>query len=121
MREEIHDTKDVRLLVDRFYERVSADDLLAPIFYGRITDMPSHLQRMYRFWETILLEESSYDSLALSKHADLPLMNQHFTRWLTLFLDTIDELYSGPSAELAKLRAIRMAEEFQVKLELPRF
>ena len=121
MREGINGTNNVRLLVDRFYERVGRDELLAPMFHGRITDMRSHLERMYRFWETILLDESSYDPAALSKHADLPLMNQHFTRWLTLFLDTIDEVYVGSSADLAKLRAIRMAEEFQVKLELPRF
>ena len=121
MRKEIKDVNDIRLLVDRFYERVEEDELLAPIFHGRIKDMPSHLRRMYEFWNAVLMHESSYDPLTLAKHADLPLMNQHFVRWLSLFLDTIDDLYSGPSAELAKVRAIKMAEEFQVKLELLRF
>ena len=126
MRAEIKDSGDIKILVDTFQARVSQDELLAPIFNGRITDMPGHLDAMYKFWEGVLMNQSpsspsAYDPGSLSKHADLPLMNQHFVRWLSLFLDTIDDLYSGPSAELAKVRAIRMAEEFQNKLELLRF
>ena len=121
MRKEIKDVNDIRLLVDTFYERVAEDELLAPIFHGKIKDMPSHVSRMYRFWNAVLMEESSYDAVALSKHAELPLMNQHFVRWLSLFLDTLDDLYSGALAEFARVRAIKMAEEFQVKLELSRF
>jgi hemoglobin len=121
MEREIRDMNDIKLLVDAFYANVSKDDLLSPIFHGRIADMPQHLQHMYKFWENILLDQSSYDGTSLLKHEHLPLMNQHFVRWLSLFLNTIDQLYSGPTADLAKLRAIRMAEEFQYKLELMRF
>lgn len=125
MRAEIKDADDIKILVDTFYARVSQDELLAPIFHGRITDMHAHLDTMYKFWEGVLMNQSPtsppYDPGSLTKHENLPLMNQHFIRWLSLFLDTIDDLYSGPSAELAKVRAIRMAEEFQNKLEMLRF
>jgi hemoglobin len=122
MKEEIKDAQDIKILVDTFHARVAQDELLAPIFHDRIRDMPAHLERMYKFWEAILLHQSpSYDHTPLSKHADLPLMNQHFVRWQSLFLDTIDDLYSGPSAEKAKVRVIGMTEEFQNKLEMLRF
>ncbi|HEU5146195.1 MAG TPA: group III truncated hemoglobin [Chryseosolibacter sp.] len=126
MRAEIKDADDIKLLVDRFYARVEQDELLAPIFHGKITDMQAHLETMYKFWQGILMnqspsEHSTYDHGSLSKHEDLQLMNQHFVRWLSLFLDTIDDLYTGPTAELAKVRVIRMAEEFQNRLELLRF
>lgn len=126
MRAEIKDSNDIKVLVDSFYARVSKDELLAPIFLGRVTDMTAHLESMYKFWQGVLMNESpseplSYDRVSLSKHEDLQLMNQHFVRWLSLFLDTIDDLYTGPTAELAKVRVIRMAEEFQNRLELLRF
>lgn len=126
MRSEIKDSHDIKVLVDSFYARMSKDELLAPIFLGKVSDMPAHLATMYKFWEGILMDQSpserlSYDPTSLSKHEDLQLMNQHFVRWLSLFLDTIDDLYTGPSAELAKVRVIRMAEEFQNRLELLRF
>lgn len=122
MKDAIKDIQDIKLLVDTFHARVAADELLAPIFHERIKDMPAHLERMYQFWQGILLDQSAaYDHGPLSKHADLPLMNQHFVRWQSLFLDTIDALYTGPSAEVAKVRVIRMAEEFQNKLEMLRF
>lgn len=122
MKEEIKELQDIKILVDTFHARVAQDELLAPIFHDRIKDMPAHLERMYQFWQGILLDQSdSYDHTPLSKHADLPLMNQHFVRWQSLFLDTIDELYSGPSADRAKVRVISMAEEFQNRLEMLRF
>lgn len=126
MRPDIKDSNDIKVLVDNFNARMSRDELLAPIFLGKVTDMPAHLAAMYKFWGGVLMdqspsEHSSFDPNSLAKHEDLQLMNQHFVRWLSLFLDTIDDLYAGPSAELAKVRVIRMAEEFQNRLELLRF
>ena len=44
---------DVKLLVDTFYTRVRADELLGPIFDERIQDRwERHLDLMYRFWPT---------------------------------------------------------------------
>lgn len=37
-------------------------------------------------------------------------------RWVSLFCQTIDELFSGPVAEQAKIRAQSMAMALQVKI-----
>ena len=70
---------DVKLLVDTFYTRVRADELLGPIFDERIQDRwERHLDIMYRFWQTVLLEELTYQGNPGVKHITLPVDEQHF-------------------------------------------
>ena len=120
MKREIKTVEDIRLLVDTFYHRASSDTLLAPIFEKRLPE-GSHLDPLYRYWQTALLEEGSYEGIPFPKHADLPLTHQHFDRWLSLFHQTVDELFTGPVAETARVRAIRMSEVFRFKMELTNF
>ena len=55
---DILDLEDVKQLVDTFYAKVREDNMLAPVFNERIQDRwPEHLEKMYRFWQTVLLDE----------------------------------------------------------------
>jgi len=108
---------DVKLLVDTFYGKVRADALLAPVFNERIQDRwPQHLERMYTFWQTVLLDERTYYGSPFPPHAQLPVDYTHFQQWMKLFTETIDELYDGQIAEEAKWRAGKMAQMFQFKI-----
>ncbi len=108
---------DVRLLVDTFYGKVREDELLSGIFNGVIQDRwPEHLDKMYRFWQTVLLEEHTYNGRPFPPHANLPVEKEHFDRWLALFFETIDECFTGEKAHEAKWRASRMAEMFLSKI-----
>jgi truncated hemoglobin YjbI len=69
MKKDIENIDDIRLLVDSFYGTVREDDLIGPIFLGKITDWPVHLEKMYRFWQTILLEEYTYNGAPFPPHA----------------------------------------------------
>lgn len=110
--------EDVKLLVDTFYTRVRADELLGPIFDERIQDRwPRHLDIMYRFWQTVLLGELTYQGNPGVKHITLPVDGAHFERWLQLFFETIDELFTGEKVEEAKWRSEKMAEMFSNKIE----
>lgn len=61
MKNEILNLTDVKQLVDTFYEKVREDELLNPIFNNVIKEhWPEHLEKMYKFWQTILLEEHTY-------------------------------------------------------------
>ena len=40
----------------------------------------------------------------------------HFQRWQALFFLTVDELFAGPKAEEAKLRALNIAHVFEHRL-----
>jgi hemoglobin len=108
---------DIKLLVDTFYTKVADDALLAPIFGERLGDhWAPHLQKMYAFWQTVLLEEYTYNGAPFPPHAQLPVDSKHFETWLSLFADTLDNLFTGPKAEEAKWRAGKMAQMFQLKI-----
>jgi len=110
---EILGIDDIKILVDAFYSKVRNDGLLAPIFNGIIEDRwPQHLEKMYRFWQTILMEEHTYHGSPFTPHAKMPLEKEHFSRWISIFNETINENFSGIKAEEAKWRAERMAEMF---------
>lgn len=115
---DISTTDDVKLFVDRFYDKVQHDELLAPIFDERITGKwPKHLEKMYSFWNTILLGEYQYQGNPFLMHAELPVDHSHFSRWLQLFNGVIDENFQGEKADEAKWRAGKMAQVFEFKIE----
>lgn len=109
--------EDIKLLVDTFYGKVREDKLIGPIFDERIQDRwPHHLAKMYTFWQTILLGDHTYYGTPFPPHAQLPVEREHFQRWLSLFSETLDELFSGEKAKEALWRADKMAEMFQYKI-----
>ncbi|MDI6031877.1 group III truncated hemoglobin [Flavobacterium sp. LB2P84] len=109
---------DIKLLVDTFYSKVQKDEFIGPIFNEKIGNRwPEHLEKMYRFWQTILLEVHSYSGSPFPPHKQLPVAKEHFDRWMEIFTKTTDSLFVGPLAEEAKLRAKNMAEMFNYKID----
>jgi hemoglobin len=112
---------DCERLVRAFYERVMTDEIIGWIFtdVARM-DLDEHLPVIASFWETVLLGAPSYRGGAFAPHAVLHakagLRGGHFARWLALWHQTVDELFAGPTAELAKAHADRVAAAFQRRL-----
>jgi hemoglobin len=116
--EDIKNLDDIKLLVDTFYTKVQKDTLIGPVFNEKIGNQwPTHLERMYRFWQTILLEEHTYSGSPFPPHKHLPVQKEHFNRWMEIFTETINSLFEGTLTEEAKLRAKNMAEMFFYKIE----
>ena len=116
-KKELLNLEDIKTLVDSFYGKVRSDELLAPIFNERIRDnWPVHLEKMYRFWQTVLLGEHTYMGTPFPPHANLPVDKSHFEQWLKLFKETLDEQFSGEKAKEAKWRADKMAEMFLLRI-----
>ena len=110
--------EDIKVLVDSFYGKVRNDILIGPIFEEKIQDRwPQHLSKMYTFWQTVLLGEHTYYGSPFPPHAGLPVEAEHFNRWLALFSQTLEEHFSGKTADEALWRANKMAEMFQYKLQ----
>ena len=108
---------DIKLLVNSFYSTVQKDEFIGPIFNEKIGDRwPEHLEKMYRFWQTILLEVHSYSGSPFPPHKHLPVDKEHFDRWMSIFITTVDSLFTGAIADEAKLRAKNMAEMFNYKI-----
>lgn len=125
MKPDITAPADIRTLIDTFYDKVQADEMLGYIFNDVAkVDWPKHLPKMYAFWEFLLLGSAdSYRGNPIQPHFDLhakhPLKAEHFDRWLALFQGTVDELFEGPGANDAKFRAFAIAETWKPKFDGP--
>ena len=105
-----------------FYSRALTDPIIGWIFTDVAKlDVEAHVPEIASFWETILLGAQSYRGGAFRPHAELhrkvPLRSGHFERWLVLWRETVDELFEGERASLAKAHAERVAHAFHARLE----
>ncbi len=122
-RPDIQDRADCERLVRAFYGRALADPVIGFIFVdvARL-DLEEHVPRIASFWETILLGAQSYGGGAFRPHAELNMKVRlragHFERWLWLWRTTVDELFAGERAELAKAHAERVARAFAARLQM---
>lgn len=114
---DIEDILDIRLLVDLFYDKVRKDAIIGHVFNDKIQDWNRHLEKMYRFWQTILLDEHTYQGSPFPLHATMPIDKKHFERWVFLWDETIDNHFVGKIADEAKSRGDKMAVMFLSKIE----
>ncbi len=111
--------EDIKKMVNTFYDKVNVDNLLSPIFndFAGI-DWSHHLPKMYAFWNFLILGIPGYKGQPFPMHTRLPITQEHFKKWVKLFLSNIDEHFSGTNAELAKSKAESIALTFQYKMGL---
>ena len=115
---DIENLEDIKLLVDTFYGNVQKDKLIGPIFNSRLDGRwEMHLEKMYTFWETVLLNKHSYFGSPFPPHAQMPIEKQHFEAWLGLWHQTIDKNFKGEVAQEAKWRGDKMAQLFMAKID----
>lgn len=116
---------DIELLMVTFYEKVKKDDTIGYIFndIAKI-NWEHHIPIICDFWETLLLNASSYSKNAMAVHYTLnrkvPLEEKHFQQWLQLFFETVDDLFSGDIASMAKKKAKSIASLMQFKMKQER-
>jgi hemoglobin len=118
---DIESRADIEKVIVSFYEKVKLDTTIGFIFNEVVAmDWPHHIPVIVDFWETILLDNPVYKKNAMEVHYDLnkkvSLKKEHFTSWLHLFTSTVDELYEGKIATLAKTRAKSIADVMLFKM-----
>lgn len=115
---DIQSKEDIGNLVHTFYQRVQNDSVLSFAFneVAQI-DWETHLPRMVEFWQTIVFRKPGYKGNPAHTHVVLagkmaetaaPMRPEHFTHWVELFKDTVDDLFAGERAEFAKQSAAQM-------------
>ena len=122
MKADISDRIDIEKLIVQFYEKVKPDPVIGFIFNDVVDmDWQHHIPVIVDFWETILLDNPVYQKNAMEVHYGLNkkirLQKIHFDTWLSLFTQTVDALYEGKIATLAKTRAQSIAAVMQFKME----
>lgn len=120
-KKDIEGRQDIEKLVDSFYQKVIKDDTIGYIFNDVVKlDWEKHIPIMYDFWETTLFHQAIYKGNPMKIHVDLnakePLKKDHFDQWLAMFNETVDELFHGEKASLAKTRALSIATVMQIKI-----
>ena len=121
MKKDIESLEDVQLLIRSFYAKVLQDDMLAHFFsYVKAHHWEEHLRVLDSFWMNLLFYTGGYEGNPLDVHTTLhhfkKLRYQDFKRWLRLFCETVDELFSGDKSALAKQRALSIATIMQSRI-----
>src|SRR5882672_1632149 len=121
MKKDIESRADIEQLMIAFYEKVKQDVNIGFIFNDVVKmDWPHHIPVIVDFWETILLDNPVYKKNAMEVHYDLnkkvPLQKEHFESWMKLFTSTVDELFEGKIATLAKVRAQSIGSVMLLKM-----
>jgi hemoglobin len=111
---------DIKHLVNSFYDAAKKDVLIGPVFNAKVKDWDKHLNIMYTFWETVILDAYTYKGSPFNQHKDLPIDKEHFDRWVSLFSKIVDENFTGTNANNAKQRAQQFATVFWSKMEFMR-
>ena len=112
---DIKSEKDVKLLIHGFYDRVRQHPEISHFFNETIQDWDTHLDKLSKFWMANLFGQSGFTGNPMKAHieVDQTFDNQieqaHFGHWLQLWFSTIDSLFSGDKANLAKERARNIA------------
>lgn len=118
---DIRKPRDIQRVVNTFFRGVKKDPLLSPFFTDKTKEeWATFLPMMYSFWENVLFYSGGYFGNPMARHKEMHELRNftpaHFEQWLHLFSESIDQLYSGPHAEMMKERARNIATVMQVKL-----
>ena len=115
MKEDIKNREDVFLLVSKFYAKVQKNQKIGHFFNETIKDWPTHLEKLADFWETNLFLVSKFRGNPMKAHKEVDenfnnsIEMKHFGEWLNMWHETVDELFEGECANVAKNRARNMA------------
>lgn len=124
MKDDIKNRADIERLVNTFYDKVKQDDVIGFIFNDVAeVNWDKHLPVMYDFWENIIFLTNQYIGNPMSVHIRLNeqvrFTKEHFHRWIQLFTGTVDELFEGRKANLAKEKAAGIAAIMETKIISP--
>ncbi|KJD34283.1 globin [Tamlana nanhaiensis] len=112
---------DVHLLVSSFYKKIRKDAVLKPFFEG-IKNWDEHLDNLTTFWESSLFLKTKYYGNPLKTHLKVDAEHnnlttqEHFGLWLNLWIETVNDLFEGQYAEIAKNRARKMSTFLYLKI-----
>lgn len=121
MKKDIENRKDIELLITAFYNKVKADNTIGYIFNDIAkVNWEKHLPVMFDFWENVLFYTGAYNGNPMIIHQHLhrvvPLTKEHFKQWEKLFTETVDELFEGTNAILARQRALSISTVMQMNI-----
>lgn len=124
MKKDIETRNDIESLLNDFYKKAFKDDLIGRFFTEVVPlNLETHLPLIADFWESVLLDGKGYRKNVMEIHRDISnkskIEKEHFDRWVQLFTESVNNLFEGPKANLAKQRAASIATMMNIKINFP--
>ena len=121
---DIESRPDLETLLEVFYKKVFKDDLISHFFIEVVPlNLETHIPVIADFWESVLLDGRNYRKNVMEIHLKISeksrIEKEHLDRWVKIFKETIDELFEGAKATLAKQRAASIASMMNIKINYP--
>lgn len=115
MKKDIESREDLEFLLSKFYEIAMTDEVIWHYFNKVVVlDLEEHLPRIVSFWEKVLFDKPVYFGNPMEIHKDIhkksAFEKKHFDKWVEIFEQTTDRLFSGATAETAKAKANVIAQ-----------
>jgi hemoglobin len=110
---DIEAREDIEKLINHFYSKLLQLPNMQPVFAE--LNFEAHLPQIVHFWSFVLLDEEGYKTNVFDKHRHLQIDLTHFDDWLATFISSVDDLYLGQKADLAKQRATVLTHTFKSK------
>ncbi len=126
MKEDIQNRGDVFALVSAFYDKVRENKEIGHFFNETIKNWPEHLEKLTDFWETNLFMVSKFNGNPMRAHKEVDqnfshsIEQKHFGEWLNMWFSTVDEMFEGDRANIAKNRARNMAHNIFMNMYISR-
>ena len=119
---DIQSRADIEILIRNFYQKVRRHTIIGTLFNEVIDDWEEHILKLTDFWQTNLFFVKAYKGNPLKAHIRVDqqfgnsIEQAHFGHWLQLWFETLDQLYEGKNATLAKERARSMAHIMYLRI-----
>ena len=121
---DIENRADLEILLEIFYKKVFNDDLISHFFTEVVPlNLETHIPVIADFWESVLLDGRGYRKNVMEIHLNISekskINKEHLDRWVKIFSETVDDLFEGAKASLAKQRAASIATMMNIKIDYP--
>ena len=119
---DIETREDCERLVREFYARAFEDEIIGWLFTDIAKlDLEAHVPQITSFWETVLLERRHVPRQPVPAPCRPPREGRAARRALRPLArgagGTVDDLFEGETAEMAKAHALRVAQAFYRRLQ----
>lgn len=117
---DIENRTDLEKLLEAFYKKVFGDDLIRHYFTEVVPlNLKTHMPVIASFGNPFLLDGKAHRKNVIKIHLNAgeksKVKKEHLDRRVKMFFETIDDLFEGAKASLAKQRADSIATMMNIK------
>ena len=121
MKRDIESRDDLVQLLEAFYTKAFADELIGHFFTKVVPlNLEVHIPVIADFWDAIIFNKHTYKKNVMVVHQHIHhlshIKKEHLDRWVQIFTGTVDGMFEGDKAALIKQRGSSIATLMDIKL-----